>query len=363
VLAEGLLAKGDYLAAKDVFDAVLRSGDQSAAMLGGRGVAQLGLGDFEAGIADLEEAIHRNPGDAGQKYRADSTVTLSAAALKHGQEQVRRMLADRPVMAEHGGRDSPLCQWAARKFAGEDLGQTIDWDAKPPRDSGAEHTAPSATQRGSIRLRKFAAKLADEGDAATFDECWRRAVFELHNISHAADFRRAADDAAAGKLTESQYVAAVCRAEYRAAQLSRAFYVRVYLPWAIKQGVKTDARRWYTWWWGAAENVLDRFADREAYPWRPYTRYFWRLRVQHLLDHRQYAEAVEGSREYLRQAKFADETAYGHYLVAYSCYQLGDLAPAREALNRSRQAAPPGYDNGYYADLLTRIQAKAQRGR
>jgi hypothetical protein len=243
------------------------------------------------------------------------------------------------------------------------LGQTIDWDPAPPRDSGADHTAPTATQRGSIRLRQFAAKLTEDGAAATFDECWRRAIFELHNITQAGEFQRAAAGAAAGKLTETQYVAAVCQAEYRAAQQARAFYVRVYLPWAVKNGVKTDPRRWYTWWWGRAEEVLDHFADREAYPWRPYTRYYWRLRVQHLLDQHQYGQAIEGARQYLAHAKFADETAYGHYLVAYSCYQLGHLTPARDALDRSRHSAPPGYDNGYYADLSARIQEKARRGR
>ncbi len=363
VAAEKYLAEGAYSQAQAAFDAALRLGDESAAVFAGRGAARLGLGDHPGGIADLQEAIRRNPGDAGQTYQPEASVRLSAAALKHGDEQVRQMLKDRPAMAKHVAPGSRLWQWAARKFAGEDLGDTIDWDPAPPRDAGADHTPPTRAKRGSIRVRKFAAKLDEQGAAATFDECWRRAIFELHNITGAADFQRAQAAAAAGKLTEEEYVRQVCQAEYHAAQRTRAFYVRVYLPWAIGHGVKTDPRRWYTWWWGAAENVLDRFPNRDAYPWRPCARYYWRLRVEHLLEQHQYADAAEGAQQYLWQAKFADEAAYGHYLMALSCYHLGNLAPATEALNRSRQSAPPGYDNGYYADLMGRIREKGRSGR
>jgi hypothetical protein len=360
---EKLLAEGSYAAAQRAFDAAIRLGDTSAAALGGRGVARLGLGDRHGGLGDLRDALGRNPLDAGQDYRPHSGRALPADALAHGERRVRAMLADRPAMAQHVSPGSPVWQWAARKFAGEDLAGPVDWDPSPPRDSGADHTSPTPERCGSIRVRKFAAKLDEQGAPATFDECWRRAVFELHNLAGAADFQRAAAAAAAGKLTEEEYVCQICQAEYRAAQRTRAFYIGVYLPWALEHGVKTDPRRWYTWWWGPAEKVLDRFTDRDAYPWRPYSRYYWRLRFEHLLERQAYADAVAAARRYLREARFADETAYGHYLVALASYHSGDLSAATDALTRSAKSAPPGYDNGYYADLLRRIREKARGGR
>jgi tetratricopeptide (TPR) repeat protein len=98
------LAAGDYAKAKASFDTAFLLGDESPAVFGDLGAARIGLGDIDRGIAELEEAIRRNPGDLGQKYHANAAVALSKAALQHGEEQVRKMLKDRPAMAQHLAR-------------------------------------------------------------------------------------------------------------------------------------------------------------------------------------------------------------------------------------------------------------------
>src|SRR5262245_31034362 len=66
---EKLLAEGDYAGAKAAYETALRLGDESAAVYGGRAAARIGLDDLDGAIADLKEAIARDPGDLGQKFK------------------------------------------------------------------------------------------------------------------------------------------------------------------------------------------------------------------------------------------------------------------------------------------------------
>ena len=50
---------------------------------------------------------------------------VTPADLQRGEDQVRRMLRDRPAMAQYSSKAKVLYQWAARKFAGEDLQEEI----------------------------------------------------------------------------------------------------------------------------------------------------------------------------------------------------------------------------------------------
>ena len=65
------------------------------------------------------------------------------------------MLKDRKAMEKHGKLAEPLYQWAIRKFAGEDLGEAVFWDAAnsvPHLD--ACNQAPTDEQPGSIWVRE-----------------------------------------------------------------------------------------------------------------------------------------------------------------------------------------------------------------
>ena len=116
-----------------------------------RGWAYHSKGHWDKAIADLKTAIRLHPDDAGADYKPHAEAKLSPAALAHGQEQVRRMLKDRPNMARHVDESDVLRKWAARKFAGEDLGVTIDWDPLEPRHTLAQHSTPTDEYRRGRR--------------------------------------------------------------------------------------------------------------------------------------------------------------------------------------------------------------------
>ncbi len=117
-----------------------------------RGTALLRKGDYDQGLADLKTAIRLNPNDLGTTYQPASNKELSPEALKYGNQQVQKMLEDRPAMAQYGNETAFLRSWAARKFAGEDLGSLIDWEPTPPMHSDAEHLAPEGNLHGSILI-------------------------------------------------------------------------------------------------------------------------------------------------------------------------------------------------------------------
>lgn len=245
-------------------------------IVGERAAVSLQLGRYDEGMQLLRRAIELNEGDAGRDYRPHRDVALSAESLRHGHEQVERMLRDRPPMAEFADEAAFLREWAVRKFAGEDVGEPVFWDPTPPTDSDAEHIAPTPGKPGRIMIDLNYRHGPNRGKPRTFEELWSRAVFELHNIGLAPHFLRLHREAREGKITKRQFVFGMWKHEEQTMQLSRAFYLNLFLPFAARKKLTTDPDLWFALHWQAvSDEMLDRI-DRAHYPWRPYARqYDW----------------------------------------------------------------------------------------
>ncbi|MCC6123998.1 MAG: tetratricopeptide repeat protein [Pirellulales bacterium] len=255
-------------------------------------VALLDNGDYEKGAAALKSAVELHPGDVGGDYKPTTDKPLPPAALEHGRQQVRKMLADRPAMAEYAAESGFLRDWAARKFAGEDLGSLIDWDPEPPTDSDAEHTAPGETEHGSIQVHPEYTHGRRVGRPRNFEELWAGAVYELHNINNARHFVKLHERAAAGKVSKEAFVGGIVKHEVVAAQQTRAFYLKVFLPFAAKQQLSTQPTLWFAQWWDQPDEALKGFTDKSAYPWQPYARQYDWLTVEHLFDISEFDKAA-----------------------------------------------------------------------
>ena len=270
--AKHALKHGDYDGVVARLDEALRLAPNEAKLLGLRGVARLFKGESAKGLADLQVAIKRNPGDAGIGYQPSGRAKFSKEAFRHGQQQVARMLRDRPAMAQFSPETEFLRHWATQKFAGEDFGEPIDWDPSPPLHSDAEHLAPEDDENAAILVAAVYDSGPDVGKPRTFEELWAGAVYELHNVNFAREFIRLYDEADEGKISKRDFVADILKYELRAAQETRAFYVQVFLPWVAKNKLPTDPTLWFCDWWDTPEGVLQSFVDPAAYPWRPYAR-------------------------------------------------------------------------------------------
>jgi tetratricopeptide (TPR) repeat protein len=332
--------RGDYDAAIRQLDEAIRSAPKDAKLHGLRGVAWLRKGDYARGAADLKAAIELNPGDAGAQFRPSSTAALSAEALRHGQEQVARMLRDRPTMAQYPQETEFLRGWAARKFAGEDFAAPIDWDPSPPLHSDAEHLAPAGDAHAAILVEENYSSGPKEGNPRAFEELWAGAVYELYNVTYSREFVRLNDEADEGKVSKEAFVGGILKYELLAAQRTRAFYLQVFLPWAEQKKLPTDPALWFCDWWDAAENVLRNFTDKSEYPWRPYGRTYdwaavhrrWRggefEKVQKLLQEMQAEEGYE------------EEEADVSYWIGRCLARLNKPAEAVAAFSEALRLAP-----------------------
>ena len=206
-----------------------------------RGLTFFNLGEIEKFTADLLRAIELNPGDAGRDYQPNSEKELSPTAIRHGEEQVRKMLADRPVMAQHVEPGDTLWIWAVRKFAGEDLGSLVEWNAEETEHFPGRSGRPWNGRNAGIQVSTTRVDLPDNRPS-TFDELWLTAVFELHNVTSSPDWDRIDECAIQGELMRDEYIVAMLESEELAATscagrfISRSFcpgYGRRILPLRI----------------------------------------------------------------------------------------------------------------------------------
>ena len=181
-----------------------------------RGAFWVANGNPERGLADFRAMLRLNPKDSAARFEGQGKTAISAANLRHGERQVRQMLHDRPAMASLGKKAILLYQWAARKFAGEDLHEKIYWDSSdPPQHTTADNRPPKPGLPGRIRLAARNTHGPKRGDDRSFEKMWRDVVFELHNIVHAETFRRIDSDAAQGKLSKNEFVTKTIETELR----------------------------------------------------------------------------------------------------------------------------------------------------
>ena len=124
-------------------------------------------------------------------------MKISNKAIKHGELQVNEMLRDRPAMRKHLIKDDFIWKWAVRKFAGEDLSDTIDWNNRTPyHGAKASHIYPSKTDRGFISI----------GRKLSFETSWAGAIFELHNIAFCPEFKKVIHKAYKGQIKKKEFI-------------------------------------------------------------------------------------------------------------------------------------------------------------
>jgi len=206
-------------------------------------------------------------------------------------------------MAHFGDKARVLYQWAARKFAGEDLGREILWDASDP-SLDAENLPPTAKSPGRIRVRRTYGDGVNKGKEQSFEALWSKAIFELYNAANAREFQRLEGEAAAGQLTKETFVRKMVECESRTAEKSRAFYIHVFLPWASEQHAPTDPKVWYVACRSdSRENLLLPYVDKRGTYWRRYEHQYDSTLVRSLADKGEHENAIELTARMQKQAR------------------------------------------------------------
>lgn len=203
--------------------------------------------------------------------KKSSPRDLSTKDLEYGRQQVRKMLRDRSEMKKYVAERDVIWKWVVRKFAGEDLSDTIDWNPEPPLyHYEADHSKPTESRRGFICIRDH------------FEQSWASVVYELYNIAHTIDSYKIHQNACVGHLSKEDYIKERTKLEYEAIKKTKKFYRIIWRPWAKKKGVKTDPYYWYIWTPNTYDKWIRGYRDKSGYPWNYIGRYYDEVIVPYL---------------------------------------------------------------------------------
>jgi hypothetical protein len=196
---------------------------------------------------------------------------LSDDRLAFGQQQVRQMLVDRPLMAKYVTEQDAVWQWAARQFAGESTPNKIYWSNDDPTPARADHFIPAADRPGFIRVASV-----NNGRPLDFEELWSCAIFELFNAANAEDFIATNSRASEGKIGREEFIRENFRLEFFAAVQTRHFYLASFNDVLRRHGLETNLEHWYLSdiWMGDWKHALGCYPKTSDYPWRVYSTYY-----------------------------------------------------------------------------------------
>lgn len=193
------------------------------------------------------------------------TRDLSQKDLRHGALQVERMLKNRPAMAQHINKNDIIWRWAVKKFAGEDLSDTIDWDNRVPyHGANASHLYPCRTERGCINIAK----------GLSFEVSWAGAIYELHNIAFCSEFKRVVRKAHKGHLEKKEFILGMAKIEFKAIKKVEKFYKNIWEPWVMRKGLLTDPQEWSVGCPAKFEGWIKFFDKDSDYPWKVYSDFY-----------------------------------------------------------------------------------------
>lgn len=334
--------KGQYAEAIADYDAVIKIDPNEPYFHEIRGALWVYQGDYDRALADFQTVMRLNPQDPAATFNSKPKPPVDKKALAHGERQVRQMLKDRPAMGKHGEEAELLYQWAARKFAGEDLREQVNWNSTDPLPGfPCDHQPPVPGRPGFIRIHGKYTQGTAKGKERLFEELWHGAVFELNNITGVKDFRQVQADAVAGKISQEEFIAGMLNVESRAAEKTRAFYIRVFLPWAIEHGVKTHPRQWYVAIRSAPdENLFLAHIGKGDPHWLYYARAYDLVSLRLLISKGKDEEAQQLMAEMRKQANTNKEEAEIYSASGRSFAEMGNFRRAIADLNEALRLAP-----------------------
>jgi len=201
-------------------------------------------------------------------------ATLSPQDLQFGEQQVQKLLIDRPRLAKVLLKNEPIWPWVVRQFAGEAAGQRIYWNSSALNDKDfdydADHSAPEPGEPGYIRLRK-----TDKyGQPMAAERLLAALVFECYNINNSPAFDRVYQAALKGNLSQDQYIEQNAQIEFEAGRKTATFYHTIFEPLARKRHYNTAPLYWEAESPATYAAWRAQYTDRTGYPWSFWGKYY-----------------------------------------------------------------------------------------
>lgn len=209
---------------------------------------------------------------------------------RHGEEQIKAMLHDRPQMAKVVSPGDSIWTWTVRQFAGQGVGSRVFWSddtdgmafasdshldyRRAYSDNMLYFHRPYEEPKGRIRLRKFSTDCSYDEQLRHADLLWDYAVFELNNIRNSAQFHKVYEDACTGKISRSEFIRRNASFEFDAVNRTAHFYRTMWLPHLRQMHVQLRQPWREINQPGTVTAWLDQFPKGSAYPHRFYGEYY-----------------------------------------------------------------------------------------
>jgi|GEM_PF-3366864 hypothetical protein len=195
---------------------------------------------------------------------------LDAERLKFGENQMRRMLRDRPAMKKYVREGDALWTWGMRQFAGEYCKGGVEWEAEAPEggfDSVAYHAFPDEGKKARIRVAKnYSLKYFHPGEAKKAPELWYEAAIELCNLMSSKRFEEIEGDAKYGVIGREDYIFRMMAVEDIVTNdRIYGFVTEVWEPHCEKKGLLPRDERFVERWGAAPAKGWTKEAFLEAF--------------------------------------------------------------------------------------------------
>ena len=224
--------------------------------------ALLGTNSF-AGLANLPDL-------------PDLATNLSAADLAFGEEQMAKMVKDRPEFTHYVSKDDPIWQFCVRAFAGEAIGEHILWNNGLPEGDpySSDNFGPYEGRLGYIQIRNNYASGENRGQPLTCEELWSCAVFEIENIRNHKAFMALYYRALDGKLSREEWIRGCSRLEYEALRRTRKHFTKLWAPLFRTRPITVTSTCWGANIPETYEAWISYYRDPRSYPWDVFGEYY-----------------------------------------------------------------------------------------
>jgi len=288
------------------------------------------------GLDTLSLAVASNPDDAGRNLDLAASDSLDEAKLQHAEQQLKRMLVDRPQMALCLKPGDDLWNWVVRKFAGEDSGLLAIWDAKDPTPFESDFVA----QPNEVFIQ-----VQDRENCSSDFECdaqWAGVIFELYHSAAVAERANLRRQIEAGQIGAQEYARERMAIAERAKQQTRAFFLRFFAPMRLAGGAKKLwPNEWHGYGFFSDKNHRERSWQRDV-RWSQYMsayKIYW-------VDSPAAQANPELAERYLQDVKSREDSLGVGLRTVLCCYlanfhlDRGELGAAQDALQVANKLWP-----------------------
>lgn len=238
LLAYALHEVGDLDRALREIDIALEKAEEvDPKLIGCHAMILASRGDYPAATREINRLSKLEPAFPVPRHEIDDED------LAYGEAQVAEMLDDQPTMTESLDEVPGLRDWAVRMFAGELLGQRVQWTYALPQGRNSLHLPPGGDHAPMIGLNDRRFERGVEVGDATFEQMWSSLVLEAYRIVGPSWTQKA--EAMRDETVDDERLRNEVEASIHMARLQRrVFYGEEFLTWADRGGFETDPQLW-----------------------------------------------------------------------------------------------------------------------